>query len=260
MPPSDPPLVTITEHTDPGVRDPVFIEGLPGVGHVGKLAADHLVDITGATRWCTIHCRDFPPQVIVRDDGTVRLVENVLWTAPKACGGRDLVIMTGDFQPLTGPGQHALVEEVLDRLQGVGCKELYTLGGYGLGTSVDDPIVLGAATDIPTVQKLTDLGVEFIEDEPQEGIIGASGLFLGLGAARGLQGGCLMGETSGYIVDPKAAQAVMEVIARLTGMTDVSFQYLDDKAAHMERLRKAMQGNGSNGDGNDDAPHGPVTA
>lgn len=246
-------LVTITEHTQADVQDPVFVEGLPGVGHVGKLAAEHLVDLTKATKWCTIHCTDFPPQVIINDDGTIRMVENVLWTAPKAAGGRDIVIMTGDFQPLTGPGQHAVVNAVLDRLEPLGCKELYTLGGYGLGTTVDDPDVLGAATDIPTVQKLVDLGVRFEEDEPSGGIIGASGLFLGLGAARGMHGGCLMGETSGYVVDPKSAQAVLEVVARLTGMKDVSFQDLDERAAEMERLRASLVQ-----DAPDDDP-GPVT-
>jgi uncharacterized protein (TIGR00162 family) len=246
---TNPPLVSVIEHTQPGVQKPVFIEGLPGVGNVGKLAAEHLVDLTGATRWCTIHCRDFPPQVIINDDGTIRQVENILWVAPKACGGRDLVIMTGDFQPMTGPGQHAVVDYVLDLLEPLGCQELYTMGGCGLGTTVDDPDVLGAATDIPTVQKLIDLGVRFDEDEPSGGIIGVSGLFLGVGAARGFHGACLMGETSGYVVDPKAAQAVLEVVALLTGMTDVTFQNLDDKAAEMELLRAAFIESHGDGDG-----------
>ena len=28
----------------PKLRDPIFIEGLPGIGNVGKLAAEHLKD------------------------------------------------------------------------------------------------------------------------------------------------------------------------------------------------------------------------
>jgi proteasome assembly chaperone (PAC2) family protein len=28
----------------PDLKDPVLIEGLPGVGNVGKLAAEHLID------------------------------------------------------------------------------------------------------------------------------------------------------------------------------------------------------------------------
>jgi len=29
---------------EPSLSDPVLIEGLPGVGHVGKLAAEHLLE------------------------------------------------------------------------------------------------------------------------------------------------------------------------------------------------------------------------
>ena len=29
---------------DPDLTDPVLIEGVPGVGHVGKLAAEHLIE------------------------------------------------------------------------------------------------------------------------------------------------------------------------------------------------------------------------
>ena len=29
---------------EPDLSDPVLVEGLPGVGHVGKLAAEHLVE------------------------------------------------------------------------------------------------------------------------------------------------------------------------------------------------------------------------
>ena len=35
-------LVRYLEH--PKLKDPIFIEGLPGIGNVGKLAAEHLKD------------------------------------------------------------------------------------------------------------------------------------------------------------------------------------------------------------------------
>ncbi len=231
--------VRLTVHHEPALENPVFIEGLPGVGNVGKLAADHLVDVTDAQRWITIHCTDFPPQVMVQEDGTVRRVGATLWTA-KATGGRDLVLMTGDFQPLSPEGQHEMVDAVLERLQHVGCTELYTMGGYGLGTSVDEADVLGAATDTDTVARLQSLGVRFEEDEPGGGIIGASGLFLGLGQERGMEGACLMGETSGYMVDPKAARAVLAIVAKIVDLGDLDMESLDDKAHEMDRIQSQL--------------------
>ena len=222
------------EHDAPTAGPVLFVVGLPGVGNVGKLAAQHLVDALGAKLWCDIYSHDFPPQVTVETDGTVRLVRCQLWHVP-AGDGPAIVILTGDYQPLSSPGQYALVEGVLARLAPLGCDRMYTLGGYGLGTSIEDPDVLGAATDLDTVKQLTDLGVKFEEDEPGGGIIGASGLFLGLGMRQGITGACLMGETSGYMVDPTAARAVLAVLEKLLGRS-IDTGDLDEKAAELDRI------------------------
>jgi len=50
---------------DPDLEDPILIEGLPGVGHVGKLAAEHLLEEFDAEPVRRIHSEHFPPQVTV---------------------------------------------------------------------------------------------------------------------------------------------------------------------------------------------------
>ena len=231
-------LMRFREHKAPAVSDPVFIEGLPGVGNVGKLAARHLVDVLGAKLWFDVFSHDFPPQVTIESDGTVRLVRNQLWVVPGR-KERDLVLLTGDYQPLSSAGQYALVEGILDRLEPLGCRRMYTLGGYGLGTTVEDPDVLGAATDLETVEELRGHGVRFDEEEPSGGIVGASGLFLGLGVERGLRGACLMGETSGYMVDPAAARAVLRVLESILGRA-IDMTDLEDKAAEIDRITQQL--------------------
>jgi proteasome assembly chaperone (PAC2) family protein len=47
------------------LRDPILIEGLPGIGHVGKLVADHLVKELKAEKVVEIYSHHFPPQVMV---------------------------------------------------------------------------------------------------------------------------------------------------------------------------------------------------
>lgn len=226
----------VTEHAKPRLKAPILVEGLPGIGHVGKLAAQHIVDSGKAKPWLTIHSVDFPPQVAVGDDGVVRLPRAELWTLPAAGKAAPLVVMTGDAQPLTGQGQHELVEAVLDRLAPFGCKELYTLGGYGTGARVDKPDVLAAATDKATVARLRKLGLRLPgEADPGGGIIGASGLFLGLGHLRGLTGACLMGETNGYLVDPKAARAVLGALGKVLGRT-FDTAGLEDTASELDRI------------------------
>ncbi|MGB1586636.1 MAG: proteasome assembly chaperone family protein [Thermoplasmatota archaeon] len=227
-------LMHFVEREVPETGPVIFVEGLPGVGNVGKLAAQHLVDALDAKLWADIFSHDFPPQVTVETDGTVRLVRCQLWYVP-AEKGPALAILTGDYQPLSSPGQYALVEGVLERLAALGCERMYTLGGYGLGTTIEDPEVLGAATDLDTVGALKDLGVKFEEDEPGGGIIGASGLFLGLGMQQNISGACLMGETSGYMVDPAAARAVLAVLEKLLGRP-IDTADLDEKAEELDRI------------------------
>lgn len=231
------------ERSRPKLRRPVFVEGLPGVGNVGKLAAQQVVDTLKAKLWCDVVGRDFPPQVTVQPDGTVRLVRCQLWTAKGAGKRPDLVILTGDYQPLSSPGQHELVEGVLEHLEEAGCARLYTLGGYATGARVANPKVLGAATDRDMVALLRRHKVRIPPGDDEEdlagGIIGASGLFLGLGELRGFSGACLMGETNGYMVDPKAARAVLDTLGALLGARFDTAD-LEEKARLIEAVAQQL--------------------
>lgn len=225
-------MIVYTEKPD--LEEPVFIEGLPGVGNVGKLAAEHMIDELKATKFATVISKYFPPQVVVRDDGTVKLVCNELYYV-KGEGRPDLIILVGDYQGLSPEGQYELTYEILDMAEGFGVKRIFTLGGYGLGKMVEEPRVLGAATSKEMVDKMKEMGVVFQEGEPGSGIVGASGLLLGLGQMRGIEAVCLMGETSGYFVDPKSARKVLMVLSETLGI-EIDFAALEDKAAQIDKI------------------------
>src|SRR4030043_244615 len=117
----------------PVLRDPVFVEGLPGVGNVGKLAAEHLVDQLKAVKFAELFSKYFPPQVLVSDSGTIRLVRNQLYYLQRPQSANDLVIMVGDYQGLTPDGQYELSDKTLKLAKDFGVKKIFTLGGYGRG-------------------------------------------------------------------------------------------------------------------------------
>jgi proteasome assembly chaperone (PAC2) family protein len=81
--------------------------------------------------------------------------------------------------------------------------------------------------------------VVFQRDEPGGGIVGAAGLILGLGAMRGIDAICLMGETSGYLVDPRSATSVLTVLSNLLNVP-VDPTQLNDRAAEMERMIEGL--------------------
>ena len=52
-------VIEVDELTEYTLTDPVLIEGLPGVGHVGKLAAEHLLDEFPSTRGFEVVSEEF---------------------------------------------------------------------------------------------------------------------------------------------------------------------------------------------------------
>ena len=203
----------------PKLKNPIFIEGLPGIGNVGKLAVEHLIEVLHAKKFAEVYCKDFPPQVFINPGGTIKLVNNEFfyWKAKKR-NQRDIVLLTGDYQALSSQGQYELAQQILDVVKDIGVKQMYTLGGYGLGHEIKEPKVLFATTDKHLVKTMKKYGAVFKKNEPGGGIIGASGLLLGLGKLRGFEGACFMGETPGYLVDPKSAKAVLKVLMKVTNL------------------------------------------
>jgi uncharacterized protein (TIGR00162 family) len=87
---------------------------------------------------------------------------------------------------------------------------------------------------------MKEKGIFFHENEPGGGIIGVSGLLLGMGALRGMDAVCLMGVTSGYLVDPKAASEVLRILCLILGI-EVSVQALEERAKEMEKIVGKLQ-------------------
>jgi hypothetical protein len=220
------------------LTSPVLVEGLPGVGHVGKLAAEHILEEMDSELVTRVYSQHFPPQVSV-DDGTAKLAAAEIHAVTPA-EGQDMLVLTGDHQAQDNVGHYGLTDTFLDIAEEAGVEEIYALGGVPTGELIEEYDVIGAATTDAFVEDLEASGVEFREDEPAGGIVGVSGLLLGLGERRGLPAACLMGETSGYLVDPKSAQAVLEILQTHLGF-ELDFATLEERADEMEEVVRKIQ-------------------
>src|SRR5207247_6951365 len=97
-------------------------------------------------------CKGFQREALDKDDGQGKLVNNEMHFVKRG-PGRDLGLLTGDYQGLTPGGQYELSDFILRELKKLGVRPIFTLGGYGMGRMVTKPRVLGAATG-------ADLGAE----------------------------------------------------------------------------------------------------
>jgi len=217
-----------------GLENPVMIEGLPGIGHVGKLVADHLVKMLDVEKVVELYSHHFPPQVMVGENGVVKLPKNEVY-AYKGDSSPDLLILVGDYQSISNEGHYELANAYLKIAKDFKVSRIYTLGGYGIGKLIEEPYVIGAVNDESLIEVLKNAGVKFENGEPAGGIIGAAGLIIGLAMLENIPSACLMGTTSGYMVDPKSAKAVLEVLMKLLNL-EVSVEDLEERAKEMERL------------------------
>ncbi len=222
------------------LNSPILIEGLPGLGLVGKIAADHMIKELKAEKLATMYSPHFPPQVIIKDNGTVRMMQNEFyyWKGEK----QDLLFIVGDHQGTVPISHFEITDKVLDTASLYGTKMIYTLGGFATGRLPRKPKVFGAVTDKSLRKALEKVGVSF--EHTGGGIVGAAGLLLGMGKMRGMKGACLMGETHGQIIDARSAKAVLEVLQGLLGIK-IDLSKLEQRAKEtekmIERARKAEQ-------------------
>jgi len=224
--------VTVNFFREDGIEAPVLIEGLPGIGHVGKLVADHLIDELGGELVAEIYSLHFPPQVVVDERGVTELVCNEIYRCEK--DGKAILFLVGDFQSTSAEGHYILTESYLDIAEDLGVQRIYALGGYGVGHLVETPRVLSAVNMEQLRPEVEAAGGSFENAGTGGVIVGASGLLLGLGEVRGIEGICLMGETSGYIVDPKSADSLLGVLCGLLGI-EVDHTSLQERAEDMEQ-------------------------
>jgi uncharacterized protein (TIGR00162 family) len=228
--------IEIREFFKPKPKDPVLICGLPGSGYVGKLGADYLINIFKAKKMIEYYSSTFPPQVNVTEDGLVQIMKAELYHG-ETQQKNDLLIFTADAQPTTSKGEYELSEVVLMLAKAYGVKTVYSLAAYITGGFSKDSRVFGTATDRSMLDTLSQHGVQIMKEG---GITGMNGIILGIATLHKMEGVCLLGETSGYLVDAGASQSVLEALSRLLNL-NIDLTSLKERVQETQKLIAQMQ-------------------
>ncbi|MEM5869559.1 MAG: proteasome assembly chaperone family protein [Candidatus Aenigmatarchaeota archaeon] len=236
-------VTKIIELEKPKLKNPVFVEGLPGIGNVGRIAAGYLVEELKAKKFAELFSSHFMPFVLLQENSSVHVLKNEFyyWKA-KEKNQRDLIILIGDSQSIDPEGHYEIVESILDFIQKFGVKEIFALAGLSIGEEKEKPNVVGAVNDPELIKKYEKYGIDFQSVNKVGTIVGASGLFIGLGKLRGIKGVCLLGETPGFpiIPDPKGAEAILNVLTKILNLK-IDISRLERKVKEMEELIKKVE-------------------
>lgn len=210
------------------LKDPVLIEGLPGIGFVANIAALHLINELKATFFGEIRSSSFQDFAVTAGHGESRFPTNELYYhRGRDNEERDLIILYGNTQALTTFGQYELCGKVLEIAQDMGCRYVITLGGLRREEKITGPPKLySAASDPETLKESLNLGAEIIEGQ----IFGIAGLLVGLCKLWNMRGFCLLAETLGFYPDAVAAREVLTAANKMLHLK-----------ADMSRLDAAVQ-------------------
>jgi uncharacterized protein (TIGR00162 family) len=218
-------------------NNPILIEGLPGLGLVGKIALRYLIKQLKAKKIAYLYSPHFPYFVLVNKKGNVRLLRGAFYYYKNPKGPNDIILFTGDSQSQTIEGQYEIADRVLDFSQKHNVKTIATIGGYRMEPK-EKPKVFIAATSQEILNKALQAGATLSTSGSP--IVGTAGLILGLARFKKIDALCLLGETRGYLPDPLAAKSVLEVL-KSTFNFDLDLTGMNEEIARAETMVTRLQ-------------------
>ncbi len=245
------------------LKKPITVMGLPGIGNVGRIAVDAMIESLGAIHVMDFYSDDFPARIIVRDGITEFPKSSIYIYRAAPDEPHDILFLTADHQPASGKGVFEYADYVVEELKSLEVKEIYALAAYEQGyseffkTYPAPPRIFVSASSSDLLGR-----IELIEGAipTKEGVItGANGFIPAWASTRhNLDGACFLGETLGIIkVDYRASREVMQKVASFLGLKS-TFDILDDRVAQViefiEWAMREIEQRSSQGENSDSAP------
>jgi len=202
----------LREMFNPALENPIFVQGLPGFGNVGRIAAHLLIKFYEAKPFAELYSPSFPDYVSVSLKGICHLPRYEFYSAPME--KNNLIIMTGETQPSFDDvvAHYQVCTEILDFIEKQGCHFIVTMGGVPI--TEDKAQVYVAATSPRLATEFMEKGAVIYS---KGRIVGGTGLTLALAKERDFEGICLLGTTTGFKADRGAGFLVFKFLMKALG-------------------------------------------
>ena len=204
---------TLLAKSVPKLKDAVFIEGLPGIGNVGKVAIDFIIEHTKAEKLYELFSYSLPHSVFINESNLIEMPSITIYY--KKGKKKDLLLLAGDAQPIDEVSSYEFCEKTLDVAGSFGCREVVTLGGIGLPSIPKKPRVYCTGNSKDVVES-------YVKGSQMETklygtvgpIVGVSGLLLGIAKRRNVPAVSLLAETYGHpmYLGVKGAREIVKVL------------------------------------------------
>jgi len=222
----------------PSLKSPVLIEGLPGIGNTGKVAADFMIEELKAEKLYDVFSYSMPHSVFVNEDNLVEL-PNISIHCAKANGKKgscDLLFLAGDVQPIDEVSCYEFCDYILELFAKLNGSEVVTLGGIGLPHIPKNPKVYCTGNSKEIIKRYSSgLTVESGLYGIVGPIMGVSGVLLGLAKRRNIEAVSLLAETyaSPMYLGIRGAREIVKVLNSKLAM-GINMKSLDKEVSEIE--------------------------
>jgi hypothetical protein len=216
------------------LNNPILIEGLPGIGNVGKITLDYLTDSLNTQAFLEIYSDKFPNSVFVNEQNLIDLPRIIFYH--KKIKGKDFIFLGGDVQPVDEYGSYEFCHEVLKLFKKFKGKKIITLAGIGLPKIPNNPKVY-ATGNSKEIMKFFDSNKVNKKIFGTVGpIIGVTGLLIGLAKEYSIDAVCLLSQTFGHpnYLGIKGARELLKVLDDKFKF-DLDFSSLDKEIKEIEK-------------------------
>ena len=220
---------------DVELSSPVLVEGLPGAGLVGKIAADHLVDEFDMRYYGAIHCEGLPRVAVYRGESSGVLAPVRLYVDEET----ELLVLQSDV-PVSPSSATEFATCITGWLDDHGVLPLYLSGIAAEKDGV--PELYGVATG-GADEHLDEAGIV----PPREAglVTGPTGALLYRAEETGMDAVGLIVETEPQFPDPESARRIIEhgiePIAGVEIDTDALLEHAGEIQEAREELAKRLQ-------------------
>lgn len=223
-------MAHVDVHAELDLEAPTLVEGLPGAGLVGKIAADHLVEQFDMEYVASCFCAGLPSVAVYHADSP----ETVPPVRIYADESRDLLVLQSDV-----PVSPSQAGEFASCLTGwFADRDVFPVFLSGLPEEKNGvPAVYG----ISTGSGGSRLEAAGIEPPDESGLVsGPTGALIHEANVAGLDGVGLIAETEAQFPDPEAARAVIADGIQPLLDIDVETDALVDQAEKIQDARERL--------------------
>ena len=226
-------MARIDRRLDVSLDEPTLVEGFPGVGLVGKIVVDHLIEELDMEHYANVHCEGIPPVTTYQPDSSELMTPVRLYVDAE----RDLLALQSDV-PINPQAATAFADCVTGWFAEASVLPIYVSGlPRQRDDQADEPALYGVGTGEGTT-RVADADI----DTPREaGIVsGPTGALLSHAVDHGTTAVSVVVESDPQFPDPDAAKAVIERAIEPIADLEIDTGDLTDKAAEIEQARTQL--------------------